>query len=78
MWIVPCNTTTLVELSFGGQRYPIHPLDLTTLTDPIEVNGQERIACVGALKGVDAWGGNEYDMSLGDSFLRNVYSVYVP
>ncbi|CAA7263719.1 unnamed protein product [Cyclocybe aegerita] len=76
MWIVPCNTTTLVELSFAGQRYPIHPLDLTTLTDPIEVNGQERIACVGALKGVDAWGGNEYDMSLGDSFLRNVYSVF--
>ncbi|PPQ86178.1 hypothetical protein CVT25_006921 [Psilocybe cyanescens] len=76
IWIIPCNTTTHVEVAFGGERYPIHPLDLSTISDPLTINGEEWVACVAAFKGADRWGGDAYDISLGDSFLRNVYSVF--
>lgn len=91
LWVLPCNTTTDVELVFGyvlrplgdpfradsrisGVRCPIHPLDLSTFSQPISINGQDRIACVSSINGVDNWS-PDFDVSLGDSFLRNVYSV---
>ncbi|KAF8148451.1 aspartic peptidase domain-containing protein [Crassisporium funariophilum] len=77
VWVVPCNTTTIVELVFGGEKYPIHPLDLSTIIDPpIQVDGKVYTVCLASIEAVDSWGGDAYDMSLGDSFLRNVYSVY--
>ncbi|KAF5325311.1 hypothetical protein D9619_009569 [Psilocybe cf. subviscida] len=75
IWILPCNTTTNVELVFGGVRYPIHPLDLSTFSDPISINGQDMITCVSTINGADNWS-TDFDISLGDTFLRNVYSVF--
>ena len=55
----------------------MHPLDLSTISDPITVNGQDRVVCVSTIQGIDNWGEGDFDLSLGDTFLRNVYAVYV-
>lgn len=63
---------------FSGQNFPIHPLDLTGLSRPIAFRGQRYTACLGLMTGFEeGWGGDDLEMSLGDIFLRNVYSVYV-
>ncbi|KAF9530508.1 aspartic peptidase domain-containing protein [Crepidotus variabilis] len=77
VWILPCNTTTLVELTFGGEKFPIHPLDLSTISEPIDLpDGRTVTACVSALQGADGFSDDGFEVALGDSFLRNVYSVY--
>jgi len=55
----------------------MHPLDLSTISEPITINGQDRIVCVSTITGIDNWGQGDFDLSLGDTFLRNVYAVYV-
>ena len=62
----------------SGEIYSIHPLDLSTISDPLTINGQDWVACVSTFKGIDNWGAGDFDISLGDTFLRNVYAVYVP
>ncbi|PPR06744.1 hypothetical protein CVT24_013051 [Panaeolus cyanescens] len=76
MYVLPCNTTTDLEISIGGVRYPIHPLDLSVITDPFTINGADHIACVSSFTISDDLGHGEFDIILGDTFLRNVYSVY--
>ncbi|KDR74825.1 hypothetical protein GALMADRAFT_141158 [Galerina marginata CBS 339.88] len=76
IWVIPCSTTAHVEVVFGGVHYPFHPLDLSTISDPLTIDGKDYVACVSALKGIDRWGGDDYDISLGDSFLRNVYALF--
>ncbi|KIM38854.1 hypothetical protein M413DRAFT_447551 [Hebeloma cylindrosporum] len=75
-WIIPCNTTTEVELQFGGEKYAIHPLDLSTISDPLTIDGKDWVACVATFKAADNWGEGDFDLSLGDTFLRNVYAVF--
>ncbi|RXW19701.1 hypothetical protein EST38_g6147 [Candolleomyces aberdarensis] len=75
VWVVPCNTTTSVSFVFGGEEFPIHPLDLTRIIDDISVGDDAYSACISAFHGADEWGAG-YEISLGGSFLRNVYSVY--
>ncbi|KAJ7118392.1 aspartic peptidase domain-containing protein [Mycena epipterygia] len=68
-WIIPCNTTSIVTVVIGGQSFPIHPLDLTTVmvTEGVTV-------CVAAFA---AGPGNaDFDALFGDSIMRNIYSVY--
>ncbi|KAF6742036.1 aspartic peptidase domain-containing protein [Ephemerocybe angulata] len=76
VWILPCNTTTVVEFTFSGQKYPIHPLDLSTMSKEVAVSGANHTACFSSIGGINNLGGNEFEASLGDIFLRNVYSVY--
>ncbi|RXW21451.1 hypothetical protein EST38_g4404 [Candolleomyces aberdarensis] len=76
LWLMPCNTTTIVEFNFGGQRIPIHPLDLSFSPEIVTAGGQQYTACFGAMDGNDALASHGFEMSLGDTFLRNVYSVY--
>lgn len=63
---------------FRGEKYSIHPLDLSTISDPFSIGGKDWVACVSTFEGIDNWGGVGFDLSLGDTFLRNVYAVYVP
>lgn len=63
-------------MSDSDVKYPIHPLDLTSLSDPITLGGQKYTACVAAFHGIDEWAPGEFDISLGDSFLRNVYASF--
>ncbi|KAJ7909590.1 aspartic peptidase domain-containing protein [Mycena leptocephala] len=69
-WTIPCNTTTIVALEFGGQSFPIHPLDLTDVT----VDATNTPICfspffVGQVN-------SEEDLLFGDSFMRNFYSIF--
>jgi len=79
MWIVPCNTTSVVMFKFGGEDFPVHPLDLSTFSNTIRVAGGRYIACLGVFQPLsDGWAGDNPDLELvlGTSFLRNVYSVW--
>ncbi|KAF8057037.1 aspartic peptidase domain-containing protein [Lyophyllum atratum] len=62
-------------LVLGGDAYPVHPLDLTTV-NAVTVSGQNYTACTGSFYQKDQLGGDEFDIILGDTFLRNVYAVY--
>jgi saccharopepsin len=53
----------------------MHPLDLSEITDAT-VDGQPYTVCVSSFMGMDDWGQGDFDLSLGDTFLRNVYSVF--
>jgi cathepsin D len=69
----PCSTTVNVALSFGGQSWSISPDDfkLTRLS-----NGQ----CLGAFFVLSdqqqSSSNNEISWIIGDTFLKNVYSVF--
>ncbi|KAJ2914583.1 hypothetical protein MD484_g5829, partial [Candolleomyces efflorescens] len=77
VWVLPCNTTTVVEFTFGGQRFPIHPLDLSYLSGPIMAGGHNYTACFANFDATDdGWPSAGLDALLGDAFLRNVYSVF--
>jgi hypothetical protein len=72
-----CSTTVSVELSFGGQTWPISSDDfkLTQIS-----NGQ----CLGAIFQYSTSGGggggggnnNSPEWIVGDTFLKNVYTVF--
>ncbi|KAL2265690.1 hypothetical protein VTJ83DRAFT_6790 [Remersonia thermophila] len=63
---VPCNTTTPIVLTFAGESYEISPADW------ILPKGDK---CVGNLYGWEVRPGTG-SWLLGDTFLKNVYSVY--
>lgn len=75
VWVLPCDAKTVVEFVFGGKSFPLHPLDLSVLST-VTVSGTQYTACVKSIFGVDDLGGIEFDASLGDIFLRNVYTVF--
>ena len=62
----------------SGNEYFIHPLDLSTITKPLEIDGKQYVACTSSFMAADNWAGDAYEVSLGDAFLRNVYTMYVP
>ncbi|KAJ7019898.1 aspartic peptidase domain-containing protein [Mycena alexandri] len=75
VWIVPCNASIDVVASFGGQDFPIHPLDLTDLKIVTSPDGTSNYtACVGTIIGAVTT--VSIDALFGDSFLRNVYTVF--
>ncbi|KAJ7881154.1 aspartic peptidase domain-containing protein [Mycena leptocephala] len=71
IYVLPCNTTSIVSIKIGGQDFPIHPLDLST----IEFLEYSDIGnCYSSFDQGDP--DYEMDMILGTSFLRNFYSVF--
>ncbi|KAF8147128.1 aspartic peptidase domain-containing protein [Mycena galopus ATCC 62051] len=66
MFLIPCNTTVSVSLSFGGQTWSISAKDL--VQDPVESGD-----CVGAFGGAPPT--QSPGWRVGIPFLRNVYSV---
>ncbi|GLB40049.1 putative peptidase A1 family protein [Lyophyllum shimeji] len=75
LWIVPCTATPNVEVILGNQKFPIHPLDLSEMTYA-KIGGVNYTLCVDSIRGEDGVGRDEFEAVLGDSFLRNVYTVY--
>ncbi|KAJ7447442.1 aspartic peptidase domain-containing protein [Mycena latifolia] len=78
VWVVPCNTSINFTTTFGGHAYPIHPLDMTDMVTQVGPDGINYTFCVGT---VTNGGGitdniNDNDALFGDSFLRNVYTVF--
>lgn len=71
VYLVPCNANINVSFVFGGVEYPIHPIDTVTAT--LDTNND--VAC---FSGFPSSGGTDTDedLLLGDTFLRNVYSLF--
>ncbi|KAG9292775.1 hypothetical protein G9A89_006336 [Geosiphon pyriformis] len=67
-FFVPCDTKAVVSLTFGGVSYEISPKDLAR--EPISKRG----LCISGIAG-GTIGGDEQWL-VGDTFLKNVYSVY--
>ena len=70
IYIVPCDTKVNLSFIFSGVEYPVHPIDTVAAT--IDDSGTSVICYSGFMFGES---GSE-DFLLGDSFLRNVYSLY--
>ncbi|KAG1817061.1 aspartic peptidase domain-containing protein [Suillus subaureus] len=67
-WTYPCNTAVNVAISFGGPSWPISPADfqLTKISSS---------QCVGAFFELST-SGSAPNWIVGDTFLKNVYSVF--
>ncbi|KAJ6606065.1 aspartic peptidase domain-containing protein [Mycena vulgaris] len=76
VWVVPCNTPINFSTKFGGQEFPIHPLDLTDLSVIRDAQGKTYSVCTGSITNGGRILGPGLDALYGDSFLRNVYSVF--
>lgn len=72
-WVVPCTEEVNVGLSIAGRRFPIHPLDIISPS----LTGTDNTTCYGTfIPQSFSVGAGEFDILLGDMFLRNVYSLY--
>ncbi|KAJ7700723.1 aspartic peptidase domain-containing protein [Mycena rosella] len=76
VWVVPCSTPVNFTTKFAGQEFPIHPLDLTDLTVLLGPDGKNYTVCTGSITNGGSILGPGLDALYGDSFLRNVYSVF--
>ncbi|KAJ7660373.1 hypothetical protein DFH06DRAFT_1472396 [Mycena polygramma] len=78
VWVIPCSTAINFTTTFGNRTHPIHPLDMTEFHTELGPDGQNYTYCVGSASN----GGSvtnrtdDNDALFGDSFLRNVYSVF--
>ncbi|KAJ7881992.1 aspartic peptidase domain-containing protein [Mycena olivaceomarginata] len=75
-WIVPCSTPVSFSAIFGGQPYPLHPLDLTDMRTQVGPDGVNYTYCVGSITSGGTITTGSTDALYGDSFLRNVYTVF--
>ncbi|KAJ7183832.1 aspartic peptidase domain-containing protein [Mycena filopes] len=80
VWFVPCSQEVNISLKFGGNAYPVHPLDATL--DPALVglpprNDSRGSSCVGLFQpfSFDTGSSPTYDIIFGMPFLRNVYTL---
>ncbi|KAL1951301.1 hypothetical protein VTO73DRAFT_450 [Trametes versicolor] len=71
-YIVPCDTKLNLTLHFGGQPFPIHPIDAIVVNQTS--NGL--MTCIGALTTNLIPEDISADWLIGDTFLRNVYSLF--
>ncbi|KAF8969249.1 aspartic peptidase domain-containing protein [Flammula alnicola] len=68
-WMVPCNMTTIISLTIGGQAFTIDPRDVAFY--PVQLNSKECVSGIG-IGGVGPFYlSNEW--LVGDVFLKNVY-----
>jgi len=69
-WAFPCNTNINISMTFGdGPAWSINPADFVLA----RVNGG---FCIGAFFELDLSGTNAPSWIVGDTFLKNVYSVF--
>ncbi|KAI0954133.1 hypothetical protein AcW1_006619 [Taiwanofungus camphoratus] len=71
LWIVPCENSTTLEFQFGDVSVPIHPLDITTVT---QLNN--KTVCVNTFRPTTFPVNDQFDIILGDAFLKNVYASF--
>ncbi|KAJ7765708.1 aspartic peptidase domain-containing protein [Mycena metata] len=76
VWVVPCNTAINMTTKFSGQQFPIHPLDVTDMGYIVGPDGKNYTVCTGSITNGGSILGPGLDALYGDSFLRNVYSVF--
>ncbi|TDL18812.1 acid protease [Rickenella mellea] len=71
LYNVPCDAKIDLSFVFSGIAYPVHPID----TVQAGATTKGTVACFGGFQ-VSSGGDPDEDFLLGDSFLRNVYSLY--
>ncbi|KAG8689477.1 hypothetical protein FRC09_012411, partial [Ceratobasidium sp. 395] len=72
-WVVPCDQEVNIGLSIGGRRFPMHPLDVTSPS----LASTDNTTCYGVFLPMSfSAGAGEFDLLLGDVFLRNVYAMF--
>ncbi|KAJ7500386.1 aspartic peptidase domain-containing protein [Mycena galericulata] len=76
VWVVPCKTAVNFTTTFAEQDFPIHPLDVTDTSVLLGPDGNNYTVCVGSITNGGSILGPGLDALYGDSFLRNVYSVF--
>jgi len=65
---IPCTTTAVVSMSFGGTNFDINPTDLLFApVDPNDLTGD----CISGISSGNIGGANEW--LVGDVFLKNAY-----
>lgn len=69
LYILPCDTKLNVSFVFAGVEYPVHPIDTVSATT-------DDTGAVLCFSGFTFGESGSEDFLLGDSFLRNVYSLY--
>lgn len=70
LFAIPCNSNVDLRLSFGGTEYAINSADMTN--GVVDTSGQY---CLGGVLG-QSLGGGAPDFIVGDTFLKNVFSVF--
>lgn len=81
IWILPCTQEVNITLKFGGNSYPVHPLDASidpqTFGLPATQTSSGENACYGLFQPVsfDTGSNPTYDIIFGMAFLRNVYTL---
>ncbi|KAJ7107144.1 aspartic peptidase domain-containing protein [Mycena crocata] len=75
-FVIPYNTTSIVTMVIAGQPYPIHPLDLSDVLvlDDRNETGVYGSVCIGAFHAFPPQ--PDFDALFGDTFMRNIYSVF--
>jgi len=68
---IPCNTTTVVSLTFGGRAFNIDPRDLAFV--PVRGNSFASGECISGFIAGNLGGGGSNQWLVGDTFLKNVY-----
>ncbi|KAJ3722966.1 aspartic peptidase domain-containing protein [Lentinula raphanica] len=68
-WVLPCDAEIDMALQFGGQIFPLHPLDINIK------NPSDSSTCLGTFVPT-SFDGDDFDWLLGDNVLRAMYSVY--
>ncbi|KAF5316971.1 hypothetical protein D9611_003600 [Ephemerocybe angulata] len=76
-WHIPCTQPATATVKIGGQRYPIHPIDLTEITQT-EIDGKLYSRCLSGIAAAapEQFKDKKYEIVLGADFLRNVYTMY--
>ncbi|KAG2144700.1 aspartic peptidase domain-containing protein [Suillus bovinus] len=77
LYAFPCDTNVTVYISFGGTNWAISPLDMNIGTLNETVTGNASITsqmCAGGI--FDIGVGSVPSWIVGDTFLKNVYSVF--
>jgi cathepsin D len=76
MFNFPCNQQLSVSMTFGGKSWPINSQDMAVQQEP-----EDSTLCIGAIFDLDAGtsitpGSGNPGWVVGDTFLKNVYSVF--
>ncbi|KAF8326642.1 aspartic peptidase domain-containing protein [Cantharellus anzutake] len=69
-WVYPCTTKVEVSFSFGGVEYKIDPRDFSRT---LESTGEQ---CLGSIFELGLGANPIINWVVGDSFMKNVYSVF--
>ncbi|KAH8110313.1 aspartic peptidase domain-containing protein [Phellopilus nigrolimitatus] len=71
IYSVPCDAKINVSFVFDGQEFAVHPIDTVQAT----TDDSGKVVCYSGFPFLDGTSRSE-DFLLGDSFLRNVYSLF--